>query len=104
MPTARGSGASKGLVDDYEARLDAHFQSMVSDADFCVPGVVVHLRRGSDIYTKSFGFAAPPKIELNLKAKSRAKAGKDKSATGHSFSAANPYGTRQKGDKRQFTR
>jgi ATP-dependent RNA helicase DDX18/HAS1 len=53
---------------------------------------------------KSFGFAAPPKIELNLKAKSRAKAGKDKSATGHSFSAANPYGTRQKGDKRQFTR
>jgi CubicO group peptidase (beta-lactamase class C family) len=57
MPTARGSGASKGLVDDYEAQLDAHFQSMVSDADFCVPGVVVHLRRGSDIYTKSFGFA-----------------------------------------------
>merc|ERR1719337_389823 len=45
---------------------------------------------------KSFGFAAPPKVELNLKAKSRAKAGKDKSSTGHSFSAANPYGVRPK--------
>merc|ERR1719486_189760 len=53
---------------------------------------------------KSFGFAAPPKVELNLKAKSRAKAGKDKSSTGHAFSAANPYGSRQKGDKRQFVR
>merc|ERR1719160_680107 len=40
---------------------------------------------------KSFGFSAPPKVELNLKAKARIK-GKKGQHTGHAFSAANPYG------------
>jgi ATP-dependent RNA helicase DDX18/HAS1 len=52
---------------------------------------------------KSFGFSAPPKVELNLKAKARVK-GKKGQHTGHAFSAANPYGSRQSGDKRQFVR
>lgn len=63
---------------------------------------------------KSFGFAAPPKVELNLKHTARnkkgtkgAKGAKGKIAsenTGHTFSAANPYGKRESNDKRQFVR
>jgi ATP-dependent RNA helicase DDX18/HAS1 len=53
---------------------------------------------------KSFGFSAPPKVELNLQAKSRSKGKKEQQHTGHSFSASNPYGARQSGDKRQFMR
>ena len=47
----------KGLSDGFEAKLDAHFQAMVSDPAFPVPGVVVQLRRGPDSYCKAFGFA-----------------------------------------------
>lgn len=50
-------GSGKGLVGDYEEQLDAHFQAMVTNPDFPVPGVVVQLRRGSDTYAKSFGLA-----------------------------------------------
>lgn len=40
----------KGLVPDFEATLDAHFEAMVSDESFKVPGVVVLARRGKDTY------------------------------------------------------
>merc|ERR1719271_101249 len=59
---------------------------------------------------RAFGFAAPPKVELNLKHSARQKgkgvpqkkkAGRE---SGHAFSAANPYGKREAGDKRQFVR
>jgi len=60
---------------------------------------------------KSFGFAAPPKVELNLKHTPRNKKGtkgvKGKigaETTGHQFSASNPYGKREVSDKRQFVR
>jgi len=58
---------------------------------------------------KAFGFAHPPKVELNLKHaprnKKAATKGKQKEkATGHQFSAANPYGQRETNDKRQFVR
>jgi hypothetical protein len=48
---------AKGLADGYEAALDAHFEDMVSNPAFPVPGVVVHLRRGADVYSKAFGYA-----------------------------------------------
>merc|ERR1712050_480391 len=53
---------------------------------------------------KSFGFGAPPKVELNLKHTARKAGGKKntKQGTGHAFSAANPYGKRSADDKRQF--
>jgi len=64
---------------------------------------------------KGFGFSAPPKVELNLKHTQRKKGpsgGQTKSlngelkasSTGHSFSAANPYGKRETSDRRQFVR
>merc|ERR1712093_805838 len=60
---------------------------------------------------KAFGFATPPKVDLNIKLKSRrSKVGGSKSkrmhgsATGHKFSAENPYGKRDPGDRRQFVR
>uniref|UniRef100_A0A0G4FMJ1 ATP-dependent RNA helicase n=1 Tax=Chromera velia CCMP2878 TaxID=1169474 RepID=A0A0G4FMJ1_9ALVE len=70
---------------------------------------------------KSFGFAVPPKVELNLKAKGgkkkesqrgpgdRGPGGGDPKAknfqrSGHTFSASNPYGKRKEGDSRQFSR
>jgi len=56
---------------------------------------------------KAFGFSAPPKVELNLKHTTRKAGGagqQKKNATGHSFSAANPYGKRDANDKRQFMR
>jgi len=63
------------------------------------------------LVAKSFGFGAPPKVELNLKHTSRQKkgAGSKKSSitsqsTGHNFSADNPYGKRAPNDKRQFVR
>merc|ERR1719160_1472738 len=60
---------------------------------------------------KSFGFGAPPKVELNLKHTTRKKGAKQGGArgeltlksSGHSFSAANPYGKRAAADKRQFS-
>lgn len=61
---------------------------------------------------KGFGFAAPPKVELNLKHTARKQPNANKGArkqltgqnTGHTFSAANPYGKREVSDKRQFAR
>lgn len=61
---------------------------------------------------KSFGFTRPPKVQLNLeskaahtrKAKKLAEQGGGRRATGHGFSAANPYGKRAEGDTRQFVR
>ena len=72
---------------------------------------------------KAFGFSVPPRVDLNLSARgdktdvrrktkssasgsggggagSKAKFG----SSGHAFSADNPYGKRDAGDKRQFTR
>lgn len=51
--------------------------------------------------------AVPPKVNLNIESKARhvrKKMAGDKRGTGHSFSAANPLGTKSKGDKRQFAR
>jgi ATP-dependent RNA helicase DDX18/HAS1 len=63
---------------------------------------------------KSFGFGAPPKVDLNLKHTTRKKLNSKKGgaasnelasqSSGHSFSASNPYGKRESGDKRQFMR
>jgi len=63
---------------------------------------------------KAFGFAHPPKVDLNLKHTSRKKgtAGTkgtlkqemSASTSGHTFSADNPYGKRESNDKRQFAR
>lgn len=62
---------------------------------------------------KAFGFAVPPKVTLNLKpnpkgSKKRGAApgvegyAAKRQNSGHAFSAANPYGQKPKGDKRQF--
>lgn len=68
---------------------------------------------------KSFGFSGPPKVSLNIESKAahgrRAKKAQGqgagaadyrrfKPASGHAFSAANPYGVRAKGDNRQLAR
>lgn len=59
---------------------------------------------------KAFGFGAPPKVDLNLKynagKRGNVPGGKAKkgAGSGHSFSAENPYGKREKGDTRQFVR
>lgn len=62
---------------------------------------------------KAFGFAHPPKVELNLKHTARKKATGTKGtlkkqlsgqSSGHQFSADNPYGQRDANDKRQFSR
>eukprot|EP00615_Pteridomonas_danica_P000552 CAMPEP_0114359538 /NCGR_PEP_ID=MMETSP0101-20121206/23093_1 /TAXON_ID=38822 ORGANISM="Pteridomonas danica, Strain PT" /NCGR_SAMPLE_ID=MMETSP0101 /ASSEMBLY_ACC=CAM_ASM_000211 /LENGTH=556 /DNA_ID=CAMNT_0001503133 /DNA_START=1 /DNA_END=1671 /DNA_ORIENTATION=- len=54
----------------------------------------------------AFGFSTPPRVDLNFspKARKQTKTGKGqgKGATGHAFSAENPYGKREKSDKRQF--
>lgn len=62
----------------------------------------------------SFGFTSPPRVDLALSAKGGAGGrrkqygGKPKEksamavASGHKFSASNPYGKRDVGDKRQF--
>lgn len=56
----------------------------------------------------SFGFTAPPRVDLALgKEKRNRTTGNGKkgrmSGSGHSFSAENPYGKRQDGDRRQFS-
>eukprot|EP00636_Phaeomonas_parva_P017263 CAMPEP_0118869390 /NCGR_PEP_ID=MMETSP1163-20130328/12716_1 /TAXON_ID=124430 /ORGANISM="Phaeomonas parva, Strain CCMP2877" /LENGTH=579 /DNA_ID=CAMNT_0006804279 /DNA_START=63 /DNA_END=1802 /DNA_ORIENTATION=- len=62
---------------------------------------------------KSFGFTVPPRVDLNFSARGdrkrarNAKGGdkkKRQKASGHAFSADNPYGQRAKGDRRQFQR
>lgn len=64
---------------------------------------------------RAFGFTAPPRVDLAFSMKGPkarrhngqvTKGGKGKSGklgNGHSFSASNPYGKRDKGDKRQFS-
>jgi len=62
---------------------------------------------------QAFGFAVPPKVNINFKhtggdtgrkkKKSVSKFSADKGGTA-AFSAENPYGKRQKSDKRQFSR
>jgi ATP-dependent RNA helicase DDX18/HAS1 len=56
----------------------------------------------------SFGFTAPPRVDLALGKEKRAKKlqnGKKgrMSGSGHAFSASNPYGKRPEGDRRQFS-
>jgi len=62
---------------------------------------------------KSLGFTAPPRVNLNLESKAGAARRSKKRAledggsarkSGHGFSAANPYGRREAGDKRQVVR
>jgi ATP-dependent RNA helicase DDX18/HAS1 len=62
---------------------------------------------------KSFGFIVPPKVDLNLSHSGAPKSHRKPGAGGggdlykrggQSFSAANPYGKRADGDKRQFVR
>ena len=72
---------------------------------------------------KSFGFTNPPQVAMSFGIKSsdkiqrrgggggfgsgyKHKAGgqMDRQKTGHGFSADNPYGKRQQGDKRQFAK
>jgi ATP-dependent RNA helicase DDX18/HAS1 len=65
---------------------------------------------------KSFGFSGPPRVNLNIESKAahgrraaKTKAGtadyrRHKGQSGHTFSAANPYGVRAKGDNRQLAR
>jgi len=59
---------------------------------------------------KAFGFTVPPRVDLNFSAKGakgRIKKGQKKkgefSKGGHNFSATNPYGKREAGDRRQFS-
>lgn len=42
----------KGLVPGFEATLDAHFEAMVSNKDFQVPGVCVLAKRGKCVTTQ----------------------------------------------------
>ncbi|BDA42719.1 ATP-dependent RNA helicase has1 [Coccomyxa sp. Obi] len=66
---------------------------------------------------KSFGFAQPPRVNLNLESKAAnvrkahrkalegGKGGADyRRKSGHAFSADNPYGKKAAGDNRQFVR
>jgi len=60
--------------------------------------------------SRAFGFTEPPKINLNLadigRRDKKGKEGRNKFGKGgnHPFSASNPYGKRQEGDKRQFSK
>lgn len=57
----------------------------------------------------AFGFSTPPRVDLAFSArgdKRNAKKNKSKQqrgSSGHSFSASNPYGQRESGDRRQFS-
>jgi ATP-dependent RNA helicase DDX18/HAS1 len=60
----------------------------------------------------AFGFTSPPRIDLafsargnkrNAKQVANKKGKQQGSASGHSFSASNPYGKREGSDKRQFS-
>ncbi|KAK9847181.1 hypothetical protein WJX84_012444 [Apatococcus fuscideae] len=62
---------------------------------------------------KSFGFTMPPRVNLNIESKAKHSRMAKKQAmgadyrrqkTGHTFSAANPYGKREVSDQRQFSR
>ena len=56
----------KGLIPGFEATLDAHFEAMVSDETFKVPGVVVLARRGKDTYVYIYRRSMTDSL-LNLK-------------------------------------
>lgn len=60
----------------------------------------------------AFGFTTPPRVDLAFSAKGaskrhnnkKLKGGKNRNmSSGHGFSASNPYGHRERGDKRQFS-
>lgn len=57
----------------------------------------------------SFGFEHPPKVSLMLKPNAKAggrvqgRKGQKVKASGHEFSAENPYGKRKHDDSRQFS-
>jgi len=67
---------------------------------------------------QAFGFTVPPRVDVNSSAKGGRKqkrvggdgaAGQDaaakiRSQSGHAFSASNPYGKREPGDARQFSK
>jgi hypothetical protein len=57
---AAQSVKEKGLAPGFEATLDAHFEAMVSDESFKVPGVVVLARRGKDTY--AYRIIEPPTL------------------------------------------
>lgn len=60
----------------------------------------------------AFGFTVPPRVDVNFSAKgakgrlkNKRLGGKEKHfASGHQFSASNPYGKKAAGDTRQFVR
>jgi ATP-dependent RNA helicase DDX18/HAS1 len=60
---------------------------------------------------RSFGFSTPPRVDLAFSARGDKRNNTNKKKTmpqhrmssGHSFSASNPYGKREKGDNRQFS-
>jgi ATP-dependent RNA helicase DDX18/HAS1 len=58
----------------------------------------------------AFGFSTPPRVDLAFSARGTKRSGKkmtqkqaQMASSGHAFSANNPYGKRQSGDKRQFS-
>ena len=55
----------------------------------------------------AFGFTTPPRVDLAFGIKGRRHGAqsnkKRKMSSGHSFSATNPYGKKEKSDKRQFS-
>lgn len=59
----------------------------------------------------AFGFTTPPRVDLAFSARGDKRNGKKsmnkktnhRLSSGHSFSASNPYGKRESGDKRQFS-
>lgn len=63
---------------------------------------------------KAFGFNVPPRVDLDFSAKGDKRSQRKKQngnkkagafgASGHAFSAENPYGKRAPDDKRQFSR
>ncbi len=61
---------------------------------------------------RAFGFATPPRVNVNIESKAahtRKKVGGGEAdyrrkKSGHAFSASNPYGKKDAGDKRQFVR
>lgn len=85
---------------------------------------LLHRHRHHQV-AKSFGFTVPPKVNLNVSAKGtrvtrkgfgagwakqggggggNKSAGAPRSGGNHQFSAQNPYGKREQGDKRQFVK
>lgn len=45
------------LQEDFEGVLDSHFESLLSNGQLSVPGLVVLARRGECFYQKAFGFS-----------------------------------------------